>query len=239
MLYEPVQKNRLFAAGLKYSDITWTSIADILNAFEKRIDQWYLAPVRLLRQQPGQHGAFAAMSISCLLVDCLCQFHAGKVTSNRTLFTKFVEKQLPNYKRPISPPIEFPKVDSHNCTYELDAAGAIKTRRLSSVADALYYIYRCGLLHSAHAPLCGVISGLSTRRFSIRKKSLAKYGSIGTAGGDCPVIVIEPWKLFDDVETFFKRYLGKLKTASPTDAIRRHFNAKFEDCFGVSIASAV
>lgn len=192
MLYEPVQENRLFCVGKKYSDVDWHVFSNVVDAFEKRIDEWYLAPVRVLRQQPGQHGAFAAMSISCLLIDCLCQFDSGKVTSNRMLFTKFIEKRLAHYKCSISPAIEFPKIDSRNCVYETDSSGAIKTRKLKTIAEVLYYVYRCGILHSAHAPLCGVISGLPTRRFSVRKKSLAKYSAIGTSGGDCPVVVIDP-----------------------------------------------
>lgn len=238
MLYEPVQQNRLFAVGTKYSAVDWSSFMDIIAAFEKRIDQWYIEPVRLLRQTPGQHGAFAAMSVCCLLIDCLCQFDSGKVTSNRTLFTGFVEKRLPHYKRSITPAIDFPKVDSQNCRYETDAAGAIKTRKLKTIADVLYYVYRCGILHSAHAPLCGVISGLPTRRFSVRKRSLAKYSAIGTPGGDCPVVVFDPWKLFDDIEMAFKDYLEKLRKASPTQKIRLYFNDKFADCFGIDISGA-
>lgn len=238
MLYAPVQKNRLFCVGRKYSDVEWSVFADVVDAFESRIDQWYLAPVRLLRQQTGQHGAFAAMSICCLLIDCLCQFEFGKVTSNQTLFKKFIDKRLPHYKRTISPSIVFPKVDSQNCVYETDAAGAIKTRNLKSIADVLYSVYRCGILHSAHAPLCGVISGLKTRRFSVRKKSLAKYSAIGTPGGDCPVVVIDPWKLFDEIEAVFKTYLAMLRMATPAQKVRVHFNTKFEDCFGINIAGA-
>jgi hypothetical protein len=129
-------------------------------------------------------------------------------------------------------------VDSQKCAYETDASGAIKTRKINSIADAMYYVYRCGILHSAHAPLCGVISGLATRRFSIRKRSLAKYSAIGTPGGDCPVVLIDPWRLFDEIEAAFKNYLTRLRAASASQEVRLHFNTKFEDCFGISIVGA-
>lgn len=238
MLYEPVRENRLFAVGLKYSDVNWNIFAEVVDAFEKRIDEWYLEPVRLLRSQPGQHGAFAGMSICCLLIDCVCQFDAGKVVSNRTLFRTFIRKRLPRYARPINPPIEFPKVDTQNCEYKKTATGAIRTDQLGDIADVLYSVFRCGILHSAHAPLCGVISGLTTRRFSVRRKSLAKYGAIGTRGSDCPVIVIDPWKLFDEIEVMFRKYLGRLRAASSTSTARRHFNVKFADSFGIDVSGA-
>ena len=239
MLYEPVRKKRLFAAGLKYSDVKWHCFAEVLSAFERRLDQWYLAPVRLLRDQPGQHGAFAGLSICCLLIDCLCQFEAGKVTSNRGLFIKFIKKRMPHYKRALNPPIEFPRVNTQDCMYETDATtGAIRTRQLKDIADVLYYVYRNGILHSAHAPLCGVISGIKNRRFAVRKKSLATYVDIGSRGAPCPVVVIDPWKLFSEVEGVFQRYLVRLKAATPTAGIRRRFNAKFSDSFGINISSA-
>jgi|GEM_PF-1875028 len=239
MLYEPVRKNRLFAVGLKYSDVNWDCFADVLSAFERRIDQWYLAPVRLLRDQLGQHGAFAALSICCLLIDCLCQFEAGKVTSNRDLFIKFIKKRLPHYRRTVNPPIEFPKVDTRNCVYETDAmTGAIRTRQLKNIADVLYYVYRNGILHSAHAPLCGVISGIKNRRFAVTKKSLATYRDIGPRGAPCPVVVIDPWKLFSEIERVFQRYLARLKASKETARFRRRFNTKFSDSFGMNITAA-
>ena len=207
MLYSPVRKNRLFAVGLKYSDVNWSSFADILDAFEKRIDQWYLEPVRVLQNQPGQHGAFAALALNCLMIDCMCQFEGGKVVSNRTLYTDFIRRRLPHYGRTFSPMIVFPEPDSINLRYKTTATGALKTRQLASIADVLYYVFRCGILHSAHAPIVGVISGLNRRRYSVRKKSLAKYGAIGTSGGDCPVVVLDPWKLFTDIQTALASYL--------------------------------
>lgn len=239
MQYSPVQKNRLFAAGIKYSDIDWTSFDDIINAFEQRIDQWYLRPVRVLKDHSDGHGGFAALAICCLTIDCMCQFEGGKVVSNRSLFTNFVHRRLPHYGRLLAIPITFPKIDSHNLCYDLNVHGAIKTRQLGSIADVLYYVFRCGILHSAHAPLIGVICGLKTRRYSVRKKSLAKYQAIGTAGADCPVVVIDPWKLFSDIEASFQDYLARLREASAASPIRRRFNVKFEDSFGVSIAGAL
>ena len=238
MLYEPARKKRLFAVGTLYSQIDETSLQNVLEAFEKRIDQWYMEPIRLLRSQPGQHGAFAAMSICCLLIDCLCQFEAGKVVANRTLYKKYIQKRLPHYDRPIDPPIVFPKIDSRACDYQRNASGDIRTQNIQNVSEALYSVFRCGILHSAHAPLCGVISGHNTRRFSVGKKSLAKYGEIGTEGEPCPVVVIDPWKLFDEIERAFQDHLARIRSAKPTAAVRKRFNTKFADCFGIDVSSA-
>lgn len=238
MLYEPVRKNRLFAVGTSYADIDASSLAKVLQAFEKRIGQWYIEPIRLLENQPGQHGAFAAMALCCLLIDCLCQFEKGKVVSNRSLFISFIRRRLPHYNTVISPAICFPKVDNHACTYKFNARGQVQTQQIANVSDAIYYIYRCGILHSAHAPLCGVISGLNVRRFSIRPNSLTTYKSIGMSGSPCPTIVIDPWKLFADVENEFQNYLYRITTSGPSTSLRRRFNLKFADAFGIDVSGA-
>jgi len=236
MLFVPVRSNRLFAAKLKYSKVKWASLEAILTAFSQRICQWYLDPIRLHRDQPGQHGAFAALGVTCLLIDALCQYDSGKVTSNRKLFIDYIEDRLPHYKRAISPPIRVPRVDSQNCVYETVAAtGAIRTRDVKSVAEGIYYIFRNGILHEAHAPLCGVITGLKRRRFSIRRSSLATYADTGLP---CPVLVIDPWRLFADVERSFEELLNRVRAAGPSGAARLHFNVKFKSAFGIDISTA-
>lgn len=235
MLFAPKRTVRLFAVGLKYSDIDWDSLSEVLDAFRKRIDQWYMQPVRLLRAQEGQHGAFAALGITCLLIDALCQYDNGKPTSNRGLFIKYVKDRLPQYVRAISPPIRLPKVDSQSCEYDRTSTGTLRTRDIKCVSEALYSIFRCGILHEAHVPLCGVISGLKTKRFSVRPRTLANYTDNGAS---CPVILIDPWKLFDDVSASFDDLLTRVSAAAPTATARKNFNTKFQSAFGIDISSA-
>jgi hypothetical protein len=186
------------------------------DAFQKRTDQWYLRPVQVLQEHSEGHGGFAALAMCCIMIDCMCQFEGGKVISNRSPFTDFVESKLPRYKRSLNPAITFPRTNTQNQCYDVSATGVIRTRQLRSIADVLYYVFRCGILHSAHAPLVGVISGLQTKRFSVRKRSLAQYGTIGTSGSDCPVVVIDPWKLFADIKGAFESYLHRLRKSRPT-----------------------
>lgn len=235
MLFIPNRSQRLFAIGLKYSDIDWLSLSAVLSAFGRRIDQWYLEPVRLLRAQEGQHGAFAALGTICLLIDSLCQYDNGKPTSNRSLFIKYVRDRLPRYVREIRPAIRLPKVNSQTCEYETTGTGALVTRNIGCVSEALYSVFRCGILHEAHVPVCGVISGLKTRRFSIRPSSLATYSDTGAA---CPVVLIDPWKLFDDVEASLRGLVQRVALAPPSAASRTHFNRKFQSAFGIDISAA-
>lgn len=235
MLFVPNRSKRLFASGLKYSEIEWRSLKSVLDAFRARIDQWYMDPIRLLRSQKGQHGAFAALGITCLLIDALCQYDNGKPTSNRTLFLKYVRDRLPKYVRKINPPIRLPKVNSQWCEYETTSAGKLITRNIGCVSEALYSVFRCGILHEAHVPICGVISGLKVRRFSIRSSSLATYSDNGSA---CPVVLIDPWKLFDDVEASFYDLLQRVESAAPQAPVRTRFNRKFQSAFGIDISMA-
>ena len=239
MLYEPVQQNRLFAVGTKYSAVRLV----VLYGHHCLRSRNVLTSGTLSR-----YGCFVRHQGN-MAHSPQCQFAAFSLIASVSLIparSHRIEPFLPDSSKNDSHIINEASLRPSTSLRWIrriagtrpTPLGAIKTRKLKTIADVLYYVYRCGILHSAHAPLCGVISGLPTRRFSVRKRSLAKYSAIGTPGGDCPVVVFDPWKLFDDIEMAFKDYLEKLRKASPTQKIRLYFNDKFADCFGIDISGA-
>ncbi|HVA45032.1 MAG TPA: hypothetical protein VNH11_01490 [Pirellulales bacterium] len=246
MFYEPVPSERYFERDRKYAEINWTYFPGIVDAFERRIRGWYIEPIEILLERgvnrhvrrvvcclanrhDGGHYSFAVMAMTCLLIDTLSQFQRGLLKATTSAFKAFVIHDLPSYNVTISPAI-----DDYG-------RGAGDPKQLSNIADVLYTGFRCGILHQAHAPLyCGIRPGNVPP--IIEPTDHAKYAAgatKSTVGGDCAVVVIYPEHLFDEVMSFFAKYLSKLKDSdSKNNQLRDDFKKKFADSFGIDISGA-
>ncbi len=247
MFYEPVQAERYFERDRRYIEITWTSLVEVVDAFERRIRGWYTEPIEVLLErggrnwskrvvrwltgrQDGGHYSFTVMAMTCMLIDSLSQFRYGELSSEGKLFKRFVEHHLPSYSG--GPLVTFRHYDhKHNRT----------GTDLTKYSEVLWNGFRCGILHQAHAPLyCGIVPGDDPP--SVETTNHAKYAvGAGTAfaATNCPVVVIRPEHLYNEVTTFFAGYLRDLKDKAPQfDQLRVDFKKKFADSFGVDLAAS-
>jgi hypothetical protein len=224
MFYEAVQSQRYFDRDRRYSEIKWSSLSKVVDAFEKRMNDWYLEPIRSLRAASG-HYAFAVMALNCLLIDTLSQFESGSTESSAGAFKKYIHKRLKKFAGPVKYKIDYQRMDH----------GKLKTKQFSDIAEVLYTGFRCGILHQAHVPLYGSIRP-ANHRVSQRKSGLAVYAQSKTP---CPSVIVNPWKLFEDLEHAFQRYVDELKDpATKHDQLRDNFKKKFNDSFGVDISKS-
>ena len=244
-----MQHERFFERDRRYSSIQWNDFRDVLNAWEHRINGWYIEPIEVMldrdiqgwrkklvgwltnRGNPG-HYAFTVMSVTCLLIDALSQYRYGELSSAGEHFKNFVEEFLPSYRGTLSRDI-----------WHYDHKFSRNGKKLTKYSEVLWNGYRCGILHQAHAPLyCGIIPGQSPPQFEATNH--AKYGGCVTnpnsvAGTDCPMTNICPEHLFDEVKVFFSDYVKTLADPDPAyDGMRSLFKKKFSDCFGVDISAA-
>lgn len=251
MFYEPVQSQRFFERDRKYADINWSYFPGVVDAFERRIRGWYIEPVEVLlergvdphsrhlvrclsNRRDGGHYSFTVMAITCLLIDTLSQFVRGILQSTGNDFKAFVRDYLPSYDIPLKTPID---------GYRPSISSGAKPRheQLTNIADVLYTGFRCGILHQAHAPLyCGIVPGNSPP--TVEATDHAKYAGsakYSTSGDFCPVVVICPEHLFDEVIRFFSEYLKNLKVKHASrEPLRNNFKRKFTDSFGIDISAA-
>ena len=82
MIYEvdqSSQASRYFSKEVRYSQVDWSSLDQIVDAFRQRILDWYAEPAAELPK--NGHFAFAVMAFNCLLIDTLSQFVGGKHSS--------------------------------------------------------------------------------------------------------------------------------------------------------------
>ena len=246
--YEPVATERYFTRQRKYDEVERdrNDLGKMADAFEERIRNWYVEPIEVLletrmsdwrkrlcrwlvRRQDGGHYSFTIAAMTCLLIDALSQFEAGLAEGTNGSFKAFVKQHLPSYGASLTPAIDGYRPPS-------------KCQPLSNLADVLYHGFRCGILHQAHAPLyCGIVPGKSPPRVEYTRHAKYAAGAVNsTVGSDCPVVVLYPEHLFDEVMAFFSSYLKNIKDKNPAyDAVRDKFKWKFSDSFGIDITAAV
>jgi len=226
MFYEVdqyAQSFRYFSGEVRYSQIDWSNLDQIVDSYGQRIQDWYLGPAKELAK--NWDFAFSVMALNCLLIDTLSQFVAGIESSRSDEFKEFIRNRLPStYSCKLKTPIR------HNDGRK-DKKGKFKEELLKDVADALYHGFRCGILHQAHIPLyCGVAQEANPVR---EAPGHVKYKDSRTC---CPSIIVNPLALLKDLEETFEAYLRDLKDRDPkNDQLRANFKEKFSSSFGVDV----
>jgi hypothetical protein len=227
--YKPIKENRFFRAGKKYSEIDWNDFRVVVAEFQGRIEDWYIQPAVTLGNTSG-HFNFAVMALNCLLIDALSQYYYGAqpspteaangcqkpCESSRSKFMDFVKAELPQIAGLLPIPIK-------------TANGEIK-----KMEDVLYSGFRCGILHEAHVPLFGGITG---------QANAAEFHPVGDAtyqnpaiGTDCPSVTVDPGHLLALVRVAFAKLVSDLLNADAAfDDRRLRFQEKFESSFGIAI----
>ena len=212
-MYHPVQENRFFAADIKYNDVDWNDFQAVVQAFQQQIEYWYVLPGLELKK--GDHFGFAIAALASLLIDCLSQYEDGVVSGMRTNFIEFLRRHWPELDTSYPIPIN-----------------AGNNIQVSDGAEAIYYGLRCGILHEAHVKLYTALTA---------QGGIAEYHPVGFArdenGADCPVVTIEPNRLFDAVHSRFNTFMTELiDTNAAYNNSRQMFKTKFEASYGVQIS---
>ena len=218
-MYHPVQANRFFAFDTKYKDVDWNDFRAVVDAFRRQIEYWYVLPGLELKKEG--HFGFAVAALASLLIDCLSQYEDGVESSTRTNFKGFLRRHWPDLDTSYPVPIN---ASFNNNNFQV-----------TDGADAIYFGLRCGILHEAHVKL---YTGL------VSQGNIADYHASGLAtytnGGDCPVVTIDPSRLFDAVHSRFDAYMSELiDTNAAYDDSRQRFRTKFEASYGVPISTNV
>ena len=225
MFYEVTpseQPYRYFSSQVRYSQIDWSKLDAVVDAFKLRLDDWYLGPARELAQ--NIHSAFSVMALNCLLIDALSQFVAGELSSTGSGFKRFIRTRLP--------PAYYAELPTPIRHYD----GSRPEQALCDVADVLYHGFRCGILHQAHiSPYGGIIPQAPAIR--IEQSGAVRYKDSQAA---CPSVIVDPLTMLADLSVALDMYLRELKDRDANyDALRDAFRKKFSSSFGVDVYEAV
>lgn len=221
MFYTINQNGRWIAAQIEYNTVDWTNLNNVVDAFKSRLYEWYIKPAEILRAQPDSgHLAFPVMALNCILLDALSQFVKGPGKAN---FKAFVGERIPAFQAKMPLPIQ-----------HVDAQTPPQGTTLTTFADALYHAFRCGILHEAHVAAYGMV-----RSGPNLVEQIPTGFTTYAAGGDCPTVAVDPWKLLVKVKESVDWYITFLKDPNPANnALRQSFKQRFTDSFGVDITTA-
>jgi hypothetical protein len=223
MIYEvnpAAQANRYFSKDVLYSQIDWTKLDQVVDAFQQRSHDWYLGPAADLAR--NGHFAFSVMALNCLLIETFSQFVSN--SSGRAAFKGFIRERLPGaYSSAFGTPIRHDDGAGH----QID---------LNNIADVLYHGFRCGILHQAHITPYGTVDPGAVDPVRVAAAGFVTYKD---TGADCPTIIVNPLKLRDDLASALEHYVGELKDRHPrNDPLRANFKSKFSSIFGVNVDTA-
>lgn len=222
MFYTVTKNSRWFKPGVLYSDVDWSSLPAIVDAFAERLEDWYVKPAEALRA--SGHFAFAAMALNCILLDTLSQYYSGNLSSKAGTFKDFVRLKLPEFGQPLPLPVRHFDAQKNKVTQLMD------------FAEVLYHAFRCGIVHEAHVTPYGMIHGGAGVVF-VEPSCHVKYTADGS---DCPSVIIDPWALLERVKSMLGGYVRNLKDPDPGfETLRANFRTKFSEAFGVDISEAV
>lgn len=234
LFYQPVRDQRFFSAGKKYDAINWNDFRQVVEAFRTRIDDWYIKPAEQLRAASWDH-AFAVMAIDCLLIDALSQFHYGEFSSSRTLFRKYARKKIAGMRDKLPEAVAIRPERRPNRAAPAAPRKPAKLKYLKTYADALYFAFRCGILHEAHIAGCGGVAGLKGVLADIDTDICTLYRD----GSPCPTIRMDPMALLDELKHLFAQYVADLLNPDPRfNPRRKKFKRKFTNCIGIDVGAA-
>ena len=190
---------------------------EVTDAFCQQLEYWYILPGIELKKE-GHYG-FAIAALTSLLIDCLSQYEDGVNTGTRANYKNFLRRHWPDLATPYPTPI--------------NAANNGNNFQVRDGADAIYHGLRCGVLHEAHVKLYVGLVG---------QAEIATYHGTGYAtylnGADCPVVTIDPGRLFDAVHLRFDAYIQELHNNDVAyNQLRANFKTKFEAGYGVTIST--
>lgn len=209
-------ENRYIASDTLYANVDWSSLDQVIEAFDRRVMEWYIKPANALSEQ--RHD-FALMAMLCVLIDTLSQFESGELESSRRTFKNFTRRNIDGARNKVDPPIP------HN-----------RIAKIEDFADALYHAFRCGILHEAHVEAYGLVrrDHESPARIFRTEPDLTDWSSGNNPWTPMLSVLIDPEALRLKILDVYRAYIARVK--NPAEAIlRRNFVTKFEASFGVEI----
>lgn len=216
--YRPTMDRRFFASETKYSDIDWSQMDKAIEAFKNSLFDWYVRPCEELAKE--NHNGFAIMLLSCTLVDALSQYAAGEENASRTTFIAFVKDRFPDFAN------ELPT--------QVRAWDGNKQISIITYSEALYYGFRCGIVHEAHVKL---YTGIASQNdvVNCEPSELTKYDD----GSNCPTVIIDPNRFFAQLNDVFEAYFAELLRSDKNgDDLRRKFAIRFKISYGIDLSTA-
>ena len=218
---------KFFGGGFRYSDLPGKPFEEVVKCFDLRVKSWFLDRVkrpargawfwRMLERfgLRWPHG-FQITATCCIVIDLLCQYKHDLLSSRREKYIAYLEELHPNFKQSINPPIN--SIDFRNG----------QPKQISSLAEAFYFGFRCGVVHNASIINYGRISGPDKVPEVIQLRQWGAHGE-NREVGVCPEILLEC--VTEKHNCYIQDLLNKTNSE-----LRQNFASKFERDFGITLS---
>jgi hypothetical protein len=208
-----------FAPGLKYRDLINKNYKEMVEIFTDRLNRWYFKVAEQLseKQKEIEGLNFTVMILDCISIDLLSQYYYGLKVSNGTKFIDFFRKNLSscNYKL---------KRLKKSCIYS-ERDRVWKKVYIKDIAEAIFYGFRCGLIHSGRILEYGRINELYTEPITIKEWDSDKNKSD---------IHVNPKLLLKEIKKTFEIYVDKLRNSKDKE-LKDNFIKKIKFDYGIDL----
>jgi hypothetical protein len=232
--YQPVRADRVLNRSQRYDAVEWNNETLAIEGFRLQLDHFYITPAKRLLEE--EDGLFMSVALTCILIDTLAQYEAPALHSNKSVFMSWLKKHVPTAKDKLT-------VDTPNGQLAVSIDYPDKNDRILKINDyaaAVYYGYRCGILHEAHPYMfCGIAGqyrAIKEQHTIFKCRSgLTRYQD----GSPCPTVVLNPSKLLDAILNRFKEYFELLNKPESEESklLLVNFKRKFLWSHGIEIGN--
>ncbi len=209
-----------FAPNLKYKDLKNINYKTMVGIFKDRLNGWYFNAGGQLSEKHKEIGGsnFVAMILDCVIIDLLSQYYYGLEVSNGSKFIKFFRENLAICNHRLNKPIE-------SCNY-YEYGGGWKRIIIKETAEAVFYGFRCGLIHSGRILEYGRINELYLEPIVIKEwdSDKNKYD-----------VHINPALLLKEIKKAFEIYVEKLLGSRDT-VLKNNFIKKIRLDYGIDLS---
>ena len=205
--------DRIFADGIKLGDLRNMSFDEVIQAYEKRVTDWYFDVSKDVLNNTASN--FMLTAWCCTIIDFLSQYRYGKQFSSASYFEDFFKEQLPKYDLSITFPIA--SVTNKN--------GKIYSKSISTIAEGFYHGFRCGLIHAGRILEYGRVNRENQRDAFV----IQEWDDNGKKKAE---IQLNPVILLQELEEVFKKYIAGLKHET---LLQNNFKKKFYWEYGIRL----
>ena len=192
-----IDKKTMFSPTINYKELDDAKLNELIDAFQDRMESYYFKAFFIL--QEATHQGFMEMAIACIVLDGLAGFYYGlKGDTSSEKYKEFLNEVIPQTAN---------KIDSE-IIQEIKKIG--ENKNISTLADAIYDAYRCGIIHETRIKAYGKIGALDGPDFYTWIKNK---------------LIIDPGKFMKRIETFFYKYLEQLR--NDNEILIKRFKTRF------------
>jgi len=203
--------DKAYAPGVANGDLMNKTYLELVEAFQKRINEWYFDTAESFASKVEHHN-FPIIIFCVIIIDLLSQYVEGIPSHTEKCFTNFIRTYLCDHYSKLNKPIISCRYYENNWHKE----------KIKDIPAAFYHCFRSGVVHSGRILEYGRINELYPQEiFKYKEWEKGKYE-----------IVVHTTGLLKELRRQFDCYIVDLKSARSKH--KKNFALKFYMEYGIN-----